>query len=189
MSKNSKQAKASLKTEVGTIEIEGAEDFVKTGIADLVKQLRADVVITEPLGQAETAETKKEKETSKKRKRSSSSRNSLQPKLISDLVSKDKIDGFRKFFEEKSPNNHQEAFVVVAHWLKYNLDLENLSIDEMWTAHKILKRKGPKNWIQVFRDTKSKKGWLDSVPDQEGKYTITPMGESLVEHDLPLKAK
>lgn len=186
MEKDITQAKARLQTEVGTIEIEGTEAFVKTGIADLVKQIRVNTETEESLDKG-SPQTKK---SSKKPKKGTVSlRNVSQPKLISDLLPKDKIDDFRGFFEEKSPANHQEAFTVIAYWLKYNLDLDDISIDEVWTVHKILDRKGPKNWIQVLRDTKSKKGWLDSVADRNGRYAITPMGETLVEHDLSSKKK
>lgn len=183
MSNLKKQAKAKLNTEVGTFEIEGSEEFVKDGIAELVKLIKKEERDSSTLPK----KANQIKRRVPKKKRASEIKNATQPKLISDLIPKDKIEDLKSFFEEKNPGNHQEAYTVLAYWMKYNLDLDVVSIDEIWTTHKILGRKGPNRWLQVFRDIKSRKGWLDSSDSREGGYYITPMGETFVEHDLPHK--
>jgi hypothetical protein len=182
MEQTKSAAKAKLNSDIGIIEIEGTEDFVKNVLPDLIKHIKAhDTELPQS-----SINIKPVKEKTQKTK-PSSKMTSLTPKLMSDLIPKDRINDFRTFFEEKSPSNHQESYTVIAYWMKYNLDVKDVSIDEVWTAHKILARRGPDNWLQVFRDVKSKKGYLDSVSSQEGRYYITPMGETLVEHDLPKK--
>lgn len=179
MSKSNKQVKASLDlSDLGTLHIEGTQD----DIVKLIERLREK-------GSGQTHTQKNPKKRKQKKKKTSSNINLEQPKQVSDLFPKEKIEDFKNFIDEKTPSNHQEYYTTFAYWIKQKLDLKDVSINEMWTAYKIIGVRPPKKLIQVFRDTKKLKMWFENTQGKKGRYFITSVGETFVEHDLPAKTK
>ncbi len=169
--------KATITTAIGTFEFEGEDDAVQRQItAILASPVHTDISKT-----VSKAEQPKRKSTSVKR-------TTAQPKVLSRLLTtKEEIDGVKAFFAQKSPDSHVEKYAVLTLWLKNYKSLEDVSIDEMWTLYKVIGVKQPKNLLQTFRDGKSKKSYFDLTPD--GRYFITPFGETFVDFDLPNKKK
>lgn len=178
-------AKAKISTSLGTFEFEGTSDFVGKQIADITTKFSGKAL--QPF-QSDTSGTIKltEKEGSESVQKSKVRKLTVQqPKLLSGLITDSaKIKELKDFVSSKKPNGHLERFLVLTYWLKTNLSVEEVSIDEMWTTYKMLSEKAPRILIQVFRDAKSKKGWF-TAGSGVGKYQITSIGETFVEHDLP----
>lgn|SRR3989344_984356 len=176
--------KAKITTGRGTFEFEGSQEFVEKQIDRIV-----DIEKTSPAPlQLEDTGTARKKSSKKKASNGNSRKSSTdQPKMLPDLVAKDKISELRNFYDTKNPESHIETYVVLTYWLKENTNLTDVGVDEMWTLHRVLGQKPPKVLIQTFRDAKSKKSYFESSKD--GKYYITSIGETFVEHDLPRTKK
>jgi len=177
--------KAKIATGRGTFEFEGSQEFVEKQIDKIVdiekkspSPLPAEVINSIP-------------KNNSKRKTSNgvSSRKSAinQPKMLPDLIAKNRIGELKAFYETKSPDSHVETYAVLAYWLKENVNITEVGIDEIWTLYRVLVQKAPQVLIQTFRDAKSKKSYFESSKD--GKYYITSIGETFVEHDLPRTKK
>ncbi|MYB39947.1 hypothetical protein F4X86_01460 [Candidatus Saccharibacteria bacterium] len=110
-----------------------------------------------------------------------------QPKMLGNLVNKDQVGNLKSFYTGKEPSSHVEVYAVLSYWLKDILGINQISIDEIWTLYKVIDKKPPRVLAQTFRDAKSKKGYFDVTDD--GKYYLTTIGETFVEHDLPSRNK
>ena len=173
--------KAKITTSLGTFEFEGSQEFVEQQIAKLINIEQS--APKAPVPPADDAPAGKKSGRSK----SNGSKKSFteQPAMIPDLISgKEQIDSLRQHYTSKKPANHIEIFAVLTLWLKSNLNLKDVSLDEMWTLYKVLQLKPPKVLMQTFRDGKSKRGYFASA-SKTGRYYLTSFGETFVEHDLP----
>jgi len=178
--------KAKLTTPIGTFEFEGTRDFVEKETAKITSKLEA--IPLQPIpSKNEQISIQNQIENAKIIKRSKFKTAVLeQPKLLANLIVDPlKIKELKDFVNTKKPAGHLERFLVLSYWMKTNLHLDEVSIDEMWTAYKMLVEKPPRILIQVFRDGKSKKGWFTNG-SKSGKYKVTPIGETFVEHDLSI---
>lgn len=180
--------KAKITTSRGTFEFEGSQEFVERQIEKIV-----DIEQTSPPPLLDKVEN--DDKTNGKAKRQNYSNGNArkqsveQPKMLPNLVeNKDQIDSLKELYSTKNPENHIENYAVFTYWLKDKLQMPEVSIDEMWTLYKILQIKPPKVIIQTFRDGKSKKAYFESAKSA-GKYYLTPIGETFVEHDLPHQKK
>lgn len=170
--------KAKITTNAGTFEFEGDDAAVEKQIATVLS-ISAALPVPSSSNEAGRPKTTKTKTGS-----SGAKRVTTVPKMLATLIaSKEEVDSLRAYYEEKKPKSHIEIFAVLTLWLRDNKNLIDASIDEMWTLYKVLGIRQPKNLIQTFRDGKSKKSYFDSA--ENGRYTITPFGETFVEHDLP----
>lgn len=177
--------KAKLTTSLGTFEFEGAKDFVAEQVAKITDKFQE--IPPQPVQPEATQGTKQNQIESAESVQSTKSKKLIveQPKLLGDLITDSaKIKELKEFVSAKKPASHLERFLVLTYWMKTNLSMKELSIDEMWTAYKMLTEKPPRVLIQVFRDAKSKKGWF-TTGSGAGRYQLTSIGETYVEHDLP----
>lgn len=174
--------KAKITNSLGTFEFEGSEEFVVKQITRLIEREEAAPRLTPP---ETTSKSAGAKSSNPIRKRQAGE----QPKILSDLIDgKDKLDSLRQFYEEKMPTNQIENFAVLTYWLKSELQMVDVSVDEIWTLYKMLQVRPPKVLAQTFRDGKSKKAYFD-ITTSTGRYFLTTFGETFVEHDLPKKNK
>jgi hypothetical protein len=164
--------KAKISTSLGTFEFEGSQEFVEQQIEKLINIEQSAPKKAEPAESEEATAKRVAPGKSNGAKKSYVE----QPAMLPDLISgKDHVDSLRKFY----------AFAVLTLWLKSNLDLKDVSIDEMWTLCKVLQVKPPKVLMQTFRDGKSKKGYFAMAAGKTSRYYLTSYGETFVEHDLP----
>lgn len=92
----------------------------------------------------------------------------------------------RDFYSEKKPNNQQEQMVVILYYLFRTIELQNITLNHMYTGMKDLTELGvrvPGDIGGVLRNTANRKGWLDSSDADSLKTTVS--GDNFVEHDLP----
>lgn len=180
--------RAKIVTTLGEFEFEGDQEFVEKQI-DRVMEMASRAPQLNKVPEADEPEkpAKKSSKQSKTAKRKVSTV-SNRPKMIPNLISGEERTALRTFFDEKKPSTHMDKFCVFAHWLKQNKDIESVSIDDMWTLHKIIGERPSDNLMQIFRDGKSKKGYFDNGAEQ-GQYALSSIGETRVEYDLPVKDK
>lgn len=94
---------------------------------------------------------------------------------------------FRDFVEEKKPSSNIQFTTVAVYYLKKILQLEKVTINQVFTCYKNAGRKTPGNFAQNIWDTSSSKyGYITLNGDDIG---IPNSGESFVEYDLPAKKK
>ncbi len=121
----------------------------------------------------------------KGQKRSSSGKPSYS--IVKDLILKPKgKKSFRDFASEKKPANHKEKCVVCIYYLIKILEISNIDINFIYTCYKDVNWKGPKDLKNMLHQAGTE-GWLDTKDGNN--LLVTPIGEDLVEHDLPHKEK
>lgn len=108
-------------------------------------------------------------------------------KLIKDLnlrpkEKKSAVD----FVSEKSPPNMKQKCVVALYWVLNILEIEQAGIDHIYTFFKGVQWPVPGDLANTLHQAGSA-GWLDT--SDANNIKITPMGENVVEHDLPKKLK
>jgi hypothetical protein len=120
--------------------------------------------------------------TSEARKRPKAAALSMVKDL--DLRPKGK-QSFKDFASLKSPNSLHEKCVVVVYYLKNELSLPTVSASHVYTCFKHVGWRVPANLRNKLAFAASKFNWLDTK--NMDSIQLTPMGENLVEHDLPKK--
>ncbi|HKJ33081.1 MAG TPA: hypothetical protein VKA34_14690 [Balneolales bacterium] len=118
---------------------------------------------------------------SKKRKKSSS--NSIKSySLITDLnLVPNGNESLQDFFSKYNATNNFERNVVILYYLKRILNLDNIGINHIYTCYKHLSLKVPLLG-QSLRDTKNRKGWIDTANSDNLKVAVA--GENFIEHEI-----
>ncbi len=94
---------------------------------------------------------------------------------------------FSDFSEEKSPRSIKEKCVVCVYYLVNILKSKQNGINHVYTCFKNNRKwRIPKNLINMLHQAASE-GWLDTQNQDDIK--ITPIGDNLIELDLPRKEK
>jgi hypothetical protein len=103
------------------------------------------------------------------------------PKFLSDLDLTKASVQLNDFVQEKSPVGDMDRYAVIAVWFKQYFNMEEISIDEIFTAYKVLgwQAQLPDDPSQTFRNLKNNKNWFDSG-SKRGSYKINWNGESAV---------
>lgn len=114
-------------------------------------------------------------------------RSPLAPKILKnlDLAPQDK-QSLREFVDVKKPSNLLEKCTVLTYYLINTLEVVPTTTDHIYTAFKTLGWRVPSNLPNTLQQAGSN-GWLDTKASADIK--TTPMGENLVEHDLPRPEK
>lgn len=133
----------------------------------------------------ESKKPEKKKPTKNSNKKSSSTKISFS--IIKDLVLNptNKIS-LRDFIKEKKPSNLKEKCVVCIYYLTKELELTNINVNHLYTCFKNAEWKVPKDFKNMLHQTGSE-GWLDTKDGND--LLVTPIGENLIEHDLPRPEK
>lgn len=106
--------------------------------------------------------------------------------LVKDLNLKPKDKkSLDEFSDVKKPNSHYEKSTIAVYYLKHELNLSAVTESHVYTCFKHMKWRVPADLSNTLAYAASHFGWLDTSSLQDIK--VTPMGENLVEHDLPKK--
>jgi hypothetical protein len=102
------------------------------------------------------------------------------PKFLSDIdltTASVKLEGF---VQEKNPADMISKYTVIAFWFKEYFQLEEITIDHIFTAFKHLgwQSQMPDDPVQTFRNAKSLKNWFDK--GTKGAYKINWSGQNAV---------
>ncbi|WP_226698577.1 hypothetical protein [Qipengyuania flava] len=87
---------------------------------------------------------------------------------------------------EKSPSSVVQKCVVAAYYLREHSNATSVTANGVYTFFKTVGWKLPTDLKNTLQQAGSK-GWLDTADSEN--ILITPIGENLIEHDLPTKAK
>ena len=86
---------------------------------------------------------------------------------------------FQTFCESKGPESDWDKYLLVAWWLKKNLDISEITSAHIYTCYKFMKWQVPRDIPQPLRDMKSKKSWFSKCADR-GAYALNHIGENEV---------
>lgn len=92
-------------------------------------------------------------------------------------------DSLRDFYERKSPPTLQSRLAVFVYYLKNTLEIEKVSVGQVFTCFKEVGVRVPSDLPQALRNVANHKGWVDSADRDD--LQITSRGQEFVEHDLP----
>jgi hypothetical protein len=91
-----------------------------------------------------------------------------------------------QFAAEKSPTNVKEKCVVAVYYLRDIIEMEKVTAQAVFTYFKHLQWPVPADLKNTLQQAGTE-GWLDTADSEDIK--LTSLGENLVEHNLPAKAK
>jgi hypothetical protein len=171
-------SKAKITTSLGEFEFEGSQAYVEAQVDRIIalSEPKPTKGVSSPARGASKKIAKAAAAVPKKNVQAS-------PKMMNDLVPKAKITELKEFVELKKPKGHLQTYAVLGYFLKDSLGKDDFGVDEMWSLYKVLKLRPQRVPMQAFRDAKSRHSYVDHVAD--GRYFLTSIGETFVEHDLP----
>lgn len=82
-----------------------------------------------------------------------------------------------QFIQEKNPTDHSKRYLVIAAWLKDYRQIDEITINHIYTFYRSLKLNVVPDVAGVFRSNK-KQGWFNSGT-QRGMYAINHVGLGL----------
>lgn len=124
--------------------------------------------------------TKKESKTNNNRRKTTTSTSESYSFVDLDLIP-DGEESLKDFFGKYKVSNNFERNIVILYYLKKKLDLENVGVNHIYTCYKHLSLKIPLLG-QSLRDTKNRKGWIDTSNSDDLQVTRT--GENYIEHEI-----
>ena len=88
----------------------------------------------------------------------------------------------KDFVAEKNPSSNVQKTAVFVYYLQNKLNIEEITIDHIFTCYKSMSFRMPNNLKQNLTDTcSSKYGYISR---KDGKYTMTVVGANYVEFDM-----
>jgi hypothetical protein len=89
----------------------------------------------------------------------------------------------KDFYAQKKPEDQQERFALIVFYMARELKMAGISANHIYTALQEVKQRVPTDILQICRNIKSRKGWID--PSDGDNVLITTQGENFVNHELP----
>lgn len=93
------------------------------------------------------------------------------------------LDGLREFFSQYTTRSHAEKILIFVRFLSDEKGITPCSADQVFTCYRVLREKMPNAFIQAFRDTASKHGWIN-ISSGPNSIETTIVGNNYFEHDL-----
>ena len=171
----------------GTLEVEGAEAFVKAIYDEFKSGILAKAAKegTDPRNRPPKLPhpplVKGEKGASKQRRKAASY--SIIKDL--DLSAKKNKQSLRDFFKLKLPSSNMEKNIVFIYYLQKIASVGGITPNHVYSCYKDVNIKIPQALEQSLIDTAHHKGWIDT--SDMGDLKVAIPGENFVEHDLPKK--
>jgi hypothetical protein len=101
------------------------------------------------------------------------------PSLV-DIRFDDENPTFAEFVQQKEPKNDMQKYLCAAFWLKTYKTVNEVSIDHMYTAYKVMGWALPTNPVQPMRELAATRDKRFSKGAEKGHYTINHVGEGFV---------
>lgn len=101
------------------------------------------------------------------------------PSLV-DIRFDDKTPTFAEFVEQKEPKNDMQKYLCAAFWLKTHKNVNEVSIDHMYTAYKVMGWALPTTPVQPMRELAATRDKRFSKGAEKGHYAINHIGEGFV---------
>lgn len=170
----------------GLIDVEGDEAFVSRVYEDFKDRL-GSIELNGDDGRNEDAAEGAQRKARKKKavaKKGSGAENTGPYKL--DIVEGIDDKKLKEFVAPYDPQNLGDNTAIYVYFVK-NKSKITCSANHIYTCYRLLKVKPPEAFIQHIRDTRGKRKFI-SYPSLDD-ISLTPVGISHVEHDIPKKAK
>ncbi len=167
-------------------DLESKVKAAQNAVKDVDKDLRktAFEIVLKRLLEGGTPETvRMQEKIPKDRKPKGSSSVSTAP-IALDLKGGKTAPPLRDFYKNKSPRTNQEKVTVFVYYINKYLGISEASTGHIVSCYNEVNEKKPLKILQLFRDIKHLKGWLDNG-EASNAVKISIAGENLVEHDLP----
>lgn len=87
---------------------------------------------------------------------------------------------FADFVSQKDPKNDMQRYLCAAFWLKNHKSINEVSIDHMYTAYKVMGWALPTAPIQPMRELAATRDKRFSKGTEKGHYAINHIGEGFV---------
>lgn len=110
----------------------------------------------------------------KRKERGGNSRTPPQPKVL-DLDLKAGAIPLRDYLEQRKPANHSRKCLLIAAWMKNNLNLNEIGINHIYTAYRHMNWVSPRDVGAPLRSMKSQNGWF-AKGSIGGTYAINHVG-------------
>ena len=130
--------------------------------------------IVEDVGQASQVATKARKKTQQ---------NTAQLLKDLDLSERNGAEkSLKDFVGEKNPSSNVQKTAVFVYYLEKFMNVEEITIDHIFTCYKNMGYRVPNNLQQNLTDTcSSKYGYISR---KDGKYSMTVLGDNYIEFDI-----
>jgi hypothetical protein len=102
------------------------------------------------------------------------------PTLLRDVRFDDVSPTFAEFIEEKQPKGDRSKYLCVAYWLKSYKEIQEISIDHVYTAYRVMSWALPAAAIQPMRELAANRDGRFSKGHEQGHYAINHVGEGFV---------
>lgn len=189
------QTKLHIDLAQGIIDVEGDVDFVKAVYEDFKDRITGHAAPVAPLAQQPSApDANAGNNAPAKPKRRASSRkragaadggdvgvNPDAPKLDKNIDT----SKLRAYYDQFEPGSAPEKILIFLKYLTEEVGIDKPNTDQVYTCFHALKEKTPNAYSQAFRDTASKKGFVEFNSATDIQITI--MGENHFNHDLKKK--
>lgn len=100
-----------------------------------------------------------------------------------DLSGTGSAKSLKAFMEEKNPSTNVQKTTAFVYYLQNFLEIDEITIDHIFTCYKSMNYRIPNNLQQNLSDTSSSK--YGYISRKDGKYSMTILGSNFIEHDLP----
>jgi len=97
-----------------------------------------------------------------------------QPKVL-DLDLKAGSTPLREYLDQKKPSTDNRKYLLIAAWMKANLNLDEVTIDHIYTAYRHMGWTSQKDVGAPLRSMKSQNGWFGKGKEK-GAYAINHIG-------------
>ena len=102
--------------------------------------------------------------------------------LLKDLDLSGTNKSLKDFINEKKPSSNVQKTATFVYYLQNILNINEITIDHIFTCYKFMGFRIPNNLPQNLADTcSSKYGYIGR---KDGKYTMTVMGNNYIEFDI-----
>ncbi|WP_042567590.1 hypothetical protein, partial [Ralstonia solanacearum] len=101
------------------------------------------------------------------------------PSLV-DIRFDDERPSFAEFVEQKDPKSDMQKYLCAAFWLKTYKGVNEVSIDHMYTAYKVMGWALPTTPVQPMRELAATRDKRFSKGAEKGHYAINHVGEGFV---------
>lgn len=102
------------------------------------------------------------------------------PAILRDVRFDDVEPTFAIFSADRQPKSDKLKYLCVAHWLKTYKDINEISIDHVYTAYKVMNWALPANAVQPMRELAATRDGRFSKGHEKGHYAINHVGEGFV---------
>ncbi|RMA41577.1 hypothetical protein [Rhodophyticola porphyridii] len=186
-------AKLHINLTQGIVDVEGDIELVKSVYEDFKDRLSAEPAPantrppTPSKGNNEADKPAMQKRRSAPRKKAAASEGN-EISMNADAPTRDKsldTSKLQKFYDQYAPSSAPEKILIFLKFLIEEVGIESPNTDQVYTCFLDAKEKPPQAFAQAFRDTSSKKGFIDFNSAED--IVITTKGNNHFEFDLKKK--